>query len=123
LAFGPPDSHGILSLSEEDEMGVMATAFRIAVLLAWVLASAAHGGQGDSATARPTAGTLGRHVNPFIGSGGNPYVCGNISPAAALPFGMVRLGPDTVAESGRRATNTSGYYYGDNRILGLAIRA
>jgi predicted alpha-1,2-mannosidase len=101
-------------------MGVMATAFRIAVLLAWVLASAAHGGQGDSATARPTAGTLGRRVNPFIGSGGNPYVCGNISPAAALPFGMVRLGPDTVAESGRRATNTSGYYYGDNRILGFS---
>jgi predicted alpha-1,2-mannosidase len=101
-------------------MGVMATAFRIAVLVAWVLASAAHGGPGDAATARPTAGTLGRRVNPFIGSGGNAYVCGNISPAATLPFGMVRLGPDTIAESGRRATNTSGYYYGDDRILGFS---
>src|SRR6516165_3819453 len=101
-------------------MGVMATAFRIALLLAWVLASAAQGEPGDAATARPTAGTLGRRLNPFIGSGGNPLVCGNVSPAAAVPFGMVRLGPDTAAEGGRRATNTSGYYYGDDRILGFS---
>lgn len=101
-------------------MGTMATAFRSAVLLWCVFASAAHGGNGESAAARPTAGTLGRRVNPFIGSGGNPYVCGNTSPAVALPFAMVRLGPDTVARSGRRATNSSGYYYHDDRILGFS---
>ncbi len=91
-----------------------------ALLVASVLASVVRGGPVDVAAARPTAGTLGRRVNPFIGSGGNPLVCGNISPAATLPFGMVRLGPDTVAANGRRATNTSGYYYGDERILGFS---
>ena len=101
----------------------MATAFRGAVLLGCALASAAQGGGGEAAAARPTAGTLGRHVNPFIGSGGNAFVCGNTSPAAALPFAMVRLGPDTVARSGKRATNSSGYYYRDDRLLGFAIRA
>jgi predicted alpha-1,2-mannosidase len=98
----------------------MATTFRIAIFLSFALASTTHGGPGDSAPTRPAAGTLGRHVNPFIGSGGDPHVCGNISPAAALPFGMVRLGPDTVSKSGRLATNTSGYYYGDDRILGFS---
>ena len=88
----------------------MATAFRIVILLFWVLAPAAHG-VGAEPPSRPTAGTLGRRVNPFIGTGGNPLVCGNVSPAASVPFGMVRLGPDTVAESGRRATNSSGYYF------------
>jgi predicted alpha-1,2-mannosidase len=92
----------------------------IVVLLAWVLASVACAGPGDSGTRRPTAGTLGRRVNPFIASGGNPLVCGNVSPAATVPFGMVRLGPDTVGKNGRRATNTSGYYYDDDRILGFS---
>src|SRR5262249_702358 len=97
----------------------MATAFRVTVLLSWVFASAAHGAHGDSPI-QPTAGKLGRHVNPFIGSGGNAPVCGNVSPAAALPFGMVRFGPDTVAAGGKRATNSSGYYYNDERILGFS---
>lgn len=33
---------------------------------------------------------------------------------------MVRLGPDTIARSGKRATNSSGYYYHDDRILGFS---
>lgn len=98
----------------------MGSVFRIVVLSAWLFASAARGEQGDSAATRPIPGMLGRRVNPFIGSGGNPYVCGNVSPAATVPFGMVRLGPDTAAKSGRRATNTSGYYYGDDHILGFS---
>jgi predicted alpha-1,2-mannosidase len=98
----------------------MAAAFRIAVVLSCVFASAAHGGHGEAAPAQPTAGKLGRRVNPFIGTGGNPYVCGNVSPAAALPFGMVRLGPDTAPKSGRRATNSSGYYFHDDHILGFS---
>src|SRR6185369_3402358 len=34
---------------------------------------------------------LGRQVNPFIGTGGIPWVCGNNFPGAMVPFGMVRL--------------------------------
>jgi predicted alpha-1,2-mannosidase len=65
-------------------------------------------------------GELGRHVNPFIGTGGLAYLCGNDFPGATLPFGMVRLSPDTVSPAGKRATNTSGYFYADERMLGFS---
>lgn len=71
-------------------------------------------------TTQVSPGELGRRVNPFIGSGGLWYLSGNVSPAATVPFGMVRLGPDTVSNAGRRASNTSGYYYRDERILGFS---
>src|SRR5207249_4506931 len=62
---------------------------------------------------------LGRRVNPFIGTGGVPWVCGNNFPGAMVPFGMVRLGPETASMLVRkRALNTSGYYYGDDQVLG-----
>jgi predicted alpha-1,2-mannosidase len=66
------------------------------------------------------SGALGRRVNPFVGTGGISYLCGNNFPGATVPFGMVRLSPDTISSVGRRATNTSGYYYGDERILGFS---
>jgi predicted alpha-1,2-mannosidase len=72
------------------------------------------------AAAPVTPGVLGRHVNPFIGTGGLSYLCGNEFPGPCVPFGMVRLSPDTVSSSGRRATNTSGYYYRDSRLLGFS---
>ena len=65
-------------------------------------------------------GTLGSDVNPFIGTGGVRYLCGNNFPGATVPFGMVRLSPDTVSPLGNRATNSSGYYYRDQRILGFS---
>jgi predicted alpha-1,2-mannosidase len=65
-------------------------------------------------------GELGRHVNPFIGTGGVAYLCGFLFPGATAPFGMVRLSPDTVSAGGRKATNTSGYFYNDDRILGFS---
>ena len=64
---------------------------------------------------------LGRRVNPFIGTGGTPWVCGNNFPGAMVPFGMVRLGPETVSMLiQKRALNTSGYYYGDDQVLGFS---
>ena len=66
------------------------------------------------------AGPLGRDVNPFIGTGGISYLCGNNFPGATMPFGMVRLSPDTVSSLGQRATNSSGYFYSDPRILGFS---
>ena len=65
-------------------------------------------------------GELGRRVNPFIGTGGVSYLSGYLFPGATVPFGMVRLSPDTVSNAGRRALNTSGYYYRDGRILGFS---
>ena len=64
---------------------------------------------------------FGRRVNPFIGTGGIPWVCGHNFPGAMVPFGMVRLGPETSSLLLRkRALNTSGYFYGDDQLLGFS---
>ena len=63
---------------------------------------------------------LNQYVDPFISTGGNPYVCGHNSPGATVPFGLVRLSPDTLSMSRKAATNTSGYYYHDPLILGFS---
>jgi len=66
-------------------------------------------------------GELGRQVNPFIGTGGYPWVCAHNFPGAMVPFGMVRLGPETTSMLlHKRALNTSGYYYGDEQVLGFS---
>ncbi len=66
-------------------------------------------------------GELGRRVNPFIGTGGFPWVCAQDFPGAMVPFGMVRLGPETTSMLlHKRALNSSGYYYGDDQILGFS---
>lgn len=66
-------------------------------------------------------GVLGTYVDPFIGTGGYPWICALNSPAASLPFGMVRLGPDTASLLINKTTmNLSGYYYGDNKIIGFS---
>lgn len=61
-------------------------------------------------------------VNPFIGTGGTPWTAGMLSPAASVPFGMVRPGPDTCGTGGLYLvkTNTSGYYYEHRHILGFS---
>jgi predicted alpha-1,2-mannosidase len=64
---------------------------------------------------------LGRWVNPFLGTGGIPWVCGNNFPGAMVPLGAIRLGPETCSMLNRtRALNTSGYYYGDDRLIGFS---
>jgi predicted alpha-1,2-mannosidase len=75
---------------------------------------------GDAPNPAFPPGDLGREVNPFIGTGGISYLCGNNFPGAAVPFGMVRLSPDTVSWLGNLASNSSGYYYSDPRILGFS---
>lgn len=65
-------------------------------------------------------GELGRFVSPFIGTGGIPYLCGNNFPGATVPFGMVRVSPDTISKFGRRASNSSGYFYPDPQIIGFS---
>ncbi|MCD6202347.1 MAG: glycoside hydrolase family 92 protein, partial [Bacteroidales bacterium] len=62
-----------------------------------------------------------RTVDPFIGTGGYPWTCAHNFPGATLPFSMVRLGPETASIlTHKRALNTSGYFYGDNKICGFS---
>jgi predicted alpha-1,2-mannosidase len=66
-------------------------------------------------------GKLGTGVDPFIATGGFPWMCGHDSPAATLPFGMVRLAPDTASLfTNEQGLNRSGYFYGDNKIIGFS---
>ena len=67
-------------------------------------------------------GEYGQYVDPFIGTGGIPWTCGMLSPAATVPFGSVRLGPDTCFLGGTYLvkTNTSGYYYEHGHIRGFS---
>ncbi|MFO1022281.1 MAG: GH92 family glycosyl hydrolase [Planctomycetales bacterium] len=65
-------------------------------------------------------GELGKHVNVMIGTGGKAHLCGMLSPAASVPFGMVRLGPDTMSLFGTKASSTSGYFYSDSKIIGFS---
>ncbi len=69
-----------------------------------------------------TTGEYTQYVDPFIGTGGIPWTCGMVSPAATVPFGAVRLGPDTSFVGGIYITkmNTSGYYYEQAHIKGFS---
>lgn len=64
-----------------------------------------------------------REVDPFVGTGGRaPWFSANTTPAAARPFGMVQLGPDTTSDAtgGSPSTTASGYAVGDDRIRGFS---
>ena len=67
-------------------------------------------------------GEYTQYVDPFIGTGGIPWSAGMVSPAATVPFGSVRLGPDTSFVGGAYIvkTNTSGYFYEHAHIKGFS---
>lgn len=71
-------------------------------------------------------GELGQWVNPFIGTGGFPsYTSGDDIPGPTMPFGMVRLSPETRFFLGKdffeeSTVSTAGYYYADNHIMGFS---
>ena len=56
------------------------------------------------------------YVNPFIGTSGDH---GQLSPAATVPFGMIKLGPDTYP-SGLNGRAHAGYNYTDKKIVGFS---
>ena len=70
----------------------------------------------------PQPGELGQWVNPFIGTGGVPWASGMLFPGATVPFGMVRLSPDTSYPGGFIIENmgTAGYYYGHSHTWGFS---
>lgn len=96
----------------------MKNPLRIVAIFVWL--SAMTSASAGESPAPPQPRELGANVNPFIGTGGVSYLCGNVFPGATTPFGMVRLNPDTISNSGARATNMSGYYYHDDRLLGFS---
>ncbi|GMW01777.1 MAG: hypothetical protein AMXMBFR84_29140 [Candidatus Hydrogenedentota bacterium] len=60
-------------------------------------------------------------VNVFLGTGGIPWMCAHNTPGATTPFGMVRLAPDTAGiVTSAKGYNRSGYFYGDNKIIGFS---
>ena len=71
-------------------------------------------------------GELGKCVNPFIGTSGFPtYTSGDDIPGPTMPFGMVRLSPETKFFLGNHffeesTVSTAGYYYGDRQIMGFS---
>ncbi len=71
-------------------------------------------------------GELGQFVNPFIGTGGFPsYTSGDDIPGPTLPYGMMRLSPETRFFLGKdffdeSTVSTAGYYYADNHIMGFS---
>lgn len=71
-------------------------------------------------------GEMGQWVNSFIGTGGFPtYTSADDIPGVTLPFGMVRLSPDTKFFLGslfgeEKTVSTAGYYYGDHKIMGFS---
>eukprot|EP00007_Cunea_sp_BSH-02190019_P003473 CAMPEP_0174229876 /NCGR_PEP_ID=MMETSP0417-20130205/759_1 /TAXON_ID=242541 /ORGANISM="Mayorella sp, Strain BSH-02190019" /LENGTH=754 /DNA_ID=CAMNT_0015307475 /DNA_START=194 /DNA_END=2455 /DNA_ORIENTATION=+ len=75
---------------------------------------------------RPSSETdeviLNRHrfspdVDPFIGSGGDGYGCAALPPGAQVPFGTVRLSPDTLLDDVNVVwRHAGGYSYCDDQI-------
>ncbi len=60
-------------------------------------------------------------VDPMIGTGSMGFNVGNAFPGATLPFGMVKLSPDTTGPAGRPwPLHCAGYRYEDSHILGYS---
>lgn len=61
--------------------------------------------------------------DPFVGTGGPPpWFSGGTTPAAAVPFGMLQLGPDTTddAATGAPSANAAGYAATDRFVRGFS---
>ena len=66
-------------------------------------------------------GKLGKQVNPFSGTGGFPWMCAYNHPGPQTPYGLVRLCPETASILlNKKAVSTSGYFYGDDKIIGFS---
>ncbi|MCX4246302.1 GH92 family glycosyl hydrolase [Paraliomyxa miuraensis] len=64
---------------------------------------------------------LASWVDPRIGTGGTGYGVGTTNPGPSVPFGMVKLGPDTgLGPVQLSFTNCTGYSYGDTHVWGFS---
>ena len=104
-------------------MRVLRVLLSVILMLEALFAGGFSGGGVKTDVPRPETGEFAGKVDLFTGTGGYPWMCGMLSPAAAAPFGCVRLGPDTCAAGGiaKVKTNTSGYYYEHGHIRGFSM--
>lgn len=114
----------------------MRAVYRSSAILVLAVASAACSGGSDTdptpsptpdADAGPPPGPAvtwrdSAEVAPvFVGSGGFAYSVGSATVGAAAPSGLVKVGPDTKGPWGTiRFLHFSGYWYGDDTILGFS---
>ncbi len=71
--------------------------------------------------AKNAAYELINEVNPFIGTGSFYLTCAYNYPGPSMPFGVVRLSPETASLTHyKRGKSTSGYFYGDDKIIGFS---
>lgn len=60
-------------------------------------------------------------VDPFVGTGGDGFGYGGLSPAAGVPGGLVKVGPDTDLNGINLSFNHSaGYWYNDTHLQALS---
>ncbi len=61
-------------------------------------------------------------VDVFVGTGGDGFGVGSALPGAGMPFGMVKLSPDTSAANGAQITwsHCGGYAFEDPKIVGFS---
>src|ERR1700690_1065806 len=60
-------------------------------------------------------------VDPMIGAGGLGFTYGGVFVGAAVPHGLVKVGPDTNGQYGTVGfLHYSGYWAGDDRIQGFS---
>ncbi|MCG3173884.1 MAG: hypothetical protein GMKNLPBB_02091 [Myxococcota bacterium] len=81
------------------------------------------GADASPGDAKPSGGDekLTALVNPFVGTGGKGYGQGSALPGAGLPFGMVKISPDTMGETGALGfSHCGGYWYEDRYIQGFS---
>ncbi|MFH2010439.1 MAG: GH92 family glycosyl hydrolase [bacterium] len=103
-------------------------AFALALALALTLAC----GCGDSSPSDGDAGAPDGEVdypeNPydavdiFVGTGGDGFGVGSALPGATMPYGMVKLSPDTSSVNGAQMqwSHCGGYAYDDPKIVGFS---
>ena len=103
-------------------IGIPVLLFLLFLFGAWLKYSKVVGSLPNRYSNQIESGYYGKFVNTFIGTGGFPsWVCGFNFPGATVPFGMVRLSPETASlYTNTRGYSTSGYYYGDNKIIGFS---
>lgn len=65
--------------------------------------------------------TLSEWVDPMIGTGGVGYTVGTMNPGPALPFSMIKPGPDTgLGPIQISFMNCTGYHYDQSHIWGFS---
>jgi predicted alpha-1,2-mannosidase len=89
--------------------------------VAVLLITAACGGDDGPAPELPEVTDTVAYVDPTIGTGGLGFAHGSCFVGAAVPHGLVKLGPDTSGPFGTvNFLHYSGYWAGDDKIRGFS---